>query len=563
MERYRRGRLWIAAATLLLLINVLAPATVAAASDSDHDGLPNWWERASSHTNPFRADTNRNGIRDGAEDPDRDGLTNRQEYLAGMNPLRADSNRNGIRDGQEDTDGDGLRTAFEFRAGTSPRRADSNYNGTRDGAEDPDHDGLSNAREQRLGTNPRVADTDGDGWTDGAEVRAGTDPRNRASHPMAATPIPTAMPSPAPLPAASGRLWGLIGNDGSHQAAERGAGVNTKVFELAWNGYEPGGGAFSASYIALKQAELAGLRAAGFAVILSLGIHHPPGWLHDYPASWSVDQYGDPYNDTREGSGNADLIWNTTLRGLAAGYVARVFADFGTDFAAVRAGGGRFGELGYPVATWNGHANTYWAFGPAAAASDPVPGWKPGDPSPNGEAGRFATWYMDQLVDFENWQVAIIRRSFAGRIMMLYPGWGIRPTQLATAVGLNLNGTSSAELNGEVPRGYDYARQVGALTDPRVVVTSTWLDAPTTNDGGTDQRYWSPIHYLASLADRAGREKFGENTGTGSAAQMTLSAQQASRYGLLGLVWYREDQLLSGAYASLADFQRTIAAYGP
>ena len=359
-------------------------------------------------------------------------------------------------------------------------------------------------------------------------------------------------------------MWGLIGNDGAHLGAERSAGLNTKLFELAWNGYQRSQGTFSASYIALKQSELANLRAAGFRIILSVGIHHTPDWVHaEYPDSWYVDQFGARYDDPREGAGNANLIWNDTLRGLAAAYMARVFADFGSDFYAVRLGGGRFGELGYPVATWNGRANTYWAYDQAAAASNPVPGWKPGDPSPNGEASRFATWYMDQLVDYQAWQVATVRRSFAGRIMMLYPGWGIRPTQLNTAIAGNLNGSSSAEINGEVPRGYDYARQVGALTDPGVVITSTWLDAPSGSDGGTDQRYWSPIHYLSFLADRAGREKFGENTGQGSLARMTLSAQQTTRYGLLGMLWYREDELLSGGYATLTDYQATIAAFGP
>jgi len=35
----------------------------------------------------------------------------------------------------------------------------------------------------RYRTNPRNRDTDGDGWTDGAELRAGTNPRARLSHP--------------------------------------------------------------------------------------------------------------------------------------------------------------------------------------------------------------------------------------------------------------------------------------------------------------------------------------------------------------------------------------------
>ena len=114
-----------------------------------------------------------------------------------MHPRRADTDRDGIRDGREDTDGDGLRTSFEFLAGTSPRRADTDGDGLRDGRENPDRDALSNATEQRLGTNPRVADTDHDGWTDGAEYKAGTDPRN-AVQPSAGDDGPPPPPPPTP-----------------------------------------------------------------------------------------------------------------------------------------------------------------------------------------------------------------------------------------------------------------------------------------------------------------------------------------------------------------------------
>ena len=73
-----------------------------------------------SLTSPSRADTDRDRVPDGQEDPDRDGLTNRQEYVAGMNPRSADTDHDGIRDGREDTDHDGLRTASNSVPGRSP-----------------------------------------------------------------------------------------------------------------------------------------------------------------------------------------------------------------------------------------------------------------------------------------------------------------------------------------------------------------------------------------------------------------------------------------------------------
>ncbi len=165
----RRALAPIAMLASLLVAGWLAPSGAAAATDTDRDGLPDSWERQWSLTDPSRADSDGNGRLDGSEDPDRDKLTNRQEYLAGMNPQMADSDKDGVRDDSEDTDGDGLPTAFEFRAGTSPKRTDSDGDGRRDGSENPDRDGLSNRQEYLAGMHPRRADTDRDGIRDEQE----------------------------------------------------------------------------------------------------------------------------------------------------------------------------------------------------------------------------------------------------------------------------------------------------------------------------------------------------------------------------------------------------------
>lgn len=112
-------------------------------------------------------------------------------------------------------------------------------------------------------------------------------------------------------------------------------------------------------------------------------------------------------------------------------------------------------------------------------------------------------------------------------------------------------------------RGFDFARQVGSISDPRVVVTTTWLDADAAYDDGDDPRYWSPVKYLASLAREhpMDLELYGENTGQGDVAAMELSAQRMRRHGLTGMLWYRESEMFSGRYATLQEYERVIASY--
>jgi hypothetical protein len=93
-----------------------------------------------------------------------------------------------------------------------------------------------------------------------------------------------------------------------------------------------------------------------------------------------------------------------------------------------------------------------------------------------------------------------------------------------------------------------------------VTVTTTWLDAQDDGDGTVDQRFWSPAKYLAALAAdvEPSPELYGENTGGGGPGEMELSAYRMRRHGLLGMAWFNAEELLSGPYADLDDYERII-----
>jgi hypothetical protein len=160
----RRLRLVLAAAAALGLLVLPSAASAKRHNpvrDRNHDGIPDKWEKR------FHLSTKSPGVAQG--DPDRDGLTNRGEFLAGTSPRATDTNRNGVSDANEDPDRDGVRNSNELRERTHPRKADTNRNGRKDGREDADRDKLNNMGEDQAGTDPMDPDTDGDGVKDGNE----------------------------------------------------------------------------------------------------------------------------------------------------------------------------------------------------------------------------------------------------------------------------------------------------------------------------------------------------------------------------------------------------------
>ena len=94
----------------VLVLAFALPAAAQAATDRNHDRIPDAWERA--HHLSLRVDQAK-------RDQDHDGLRNRGEYRAHTDPHRRDTDRDGVPDGREDADHDGISNAAE-QGGAGP-----------------------------------------------------------------------------------------------------------------------------------------------------------------------------------------------------------------------------------------------------------------------------------------------------------------------------------------------------------------------------------------------------------------------------------------------------------
>ncbi len=139
-------------------------------SDTDLDGLNNYFESI-LETDKTKPDT------------DDDGLSDYDEFLyTATDPLVKDTDGNGVFDDYEDPDEDGLHNKDELRVSTLCLCADTDGDGLTDGDEvyiyntnplvyDSDEDGLNDIQEIDLGTDPNEPDTDGNGIIDSKEIR--------------------------------------------------------------------------------------------------------------------------------------------------------------------------------------------------------------------------------------------------------------------------------------------------------------------------------------------------------------------------------------------------------
>lgn len=370
-------------------------------------------------------------------------------------------------------------------------------------------------------------------------------------------------------------ILGTLQSEPANIAATNDAGLRAVVVGVSWDQCEPKEDQFNAAYLKSVQDKIEAFRRGGKLIVLDFGVQYPPRWLFKYPTAHFVNQYGQPFEPVPgAGECGVNLVFSDEMRTKYAAYLQYLFGALGDDFFAVRLGGGRYGELGYPVNTYKSRGNCYWGFDPVAQGTKPglpagvqpcpVPGWQPGTASPDHEsAHRFLDWYMESMRNYHDWQISEARHHFQGPLFMLYPSTGgLRPGQLEAAIDDDCNGSTGPEKTGEVGRGYDMARFVAGITDPQVVVYTTWVDGFTgCDDASSNPARWNPAHYLASLAasHQPPLPVGGENTGhPDDLANLETTFQRLHQDHLCVLFWAFEPLLFDGKppHATIGDFRK-------
>lgn len=173
-------------------------------------------------------------------------------------------------------------------------------------------------------------------------------------------------------------------------------GVRRVSVNLGWNLYQPtGSGAADSTYVAAVRGQLAGYRAAGFDVVLDLGLQYPPAWVFTLPGQTRfVDQDGAVWHG-RSSEDVPNAVFNPAVRAAQASYVRTVAADLGAQsFAAVRLGGLLSGELRYPPAsTAAGTGSSLWAYDPRPRRVHPSrAGVRAPAPRPTRRRSSATTW---------------------------------------------------------------------------------------------------------------------------------------------------------------------------
>ena len=359
--------------------------------------------------------------------------------------------------------------------------------------------------------------------------------------------------------AATAPILGLLQATVPNFAQERADGIQSVTIGAVWSlAQSTSGSTFSSTYAGQLRAEIGSARSAGLSVVLDPGLQYPPSWaFYLNSQTHFVNQYGDVYSAGGSSGNNAiNAITDTAVRAAEGTYLSWLGSVLtpGT-IIAVRQGGGPLGELHYPLASYNGHTDSYWAYDAATQAALPpsVQNWQPGTGTV-AQATTFLNAYNQNLNNYSIWLNGQLYADFGVKELIMMPGWGERPNISPTNGPFYTVETDLLvppnQTYPEFNEGLDWSDILTSLPDAaHSVAYTTYLDAPTNPPGlRATLQLEDPADYLASLVQGTPILLGGENSlSDQTLAAMTLCLTRAQALGFFIVDWMGEDQLLATA----------------
>ncbi|MGH9078939.1 MAG: Ig domain-containing protein [Acidimicrobiales bacterium] len=354
-------------------------------------------------------------------------------------------------------------------------------------------------------------------------------------------------------------ILGLLGATVPNFAEEHAAGIQSVTIGAVWSlAQSSSSGTFSSTYAGQIRAEIASAHSAGLSVVLDPGLQYPPSWAFFLNSQTRfVNQYGDVYSAGGSSGNNAiNAVTDAAVRSAEGTYLSWLGTVISPgSVIAVRQGGGPLGELHYPLASYNHHPDSYWAYDAASQATLPasVQNWSPGTGTV-AQATTFLNAYNQNLNGYSIWLNGQLHNDFGVKELVMLPGWGERPNLTPTSGPFYTVETDLLvppnQTYPEFNEGLDWTDILASLPDAAdSVAYTTYLDAPTNPPGlPASVQLEDPADYLASLVRGTPIRLGGENSlSDQTVAAMTLCLSRAQALGFFIVNWMGEEQLLATA----------------
>jgi len=183
-------------------------------------------------------------------------------------------------------------------------------------------------------------------------------------------------------------------------------------------------------------------------------------------------------------------------------------------------------------------------------------------------ARPFLDAYINNLVDFANWQIGEVQQHFAGLIEVAISGKGVLPEELPEVLMTDLKEATAAEKRGELQTGLLVDRLVGGLSNASAV--TIYLgdilnpSGMQVQDQSTDARTWSAARWVAEQASGKNLLVWGGNRQSGTPADLQLAVQRMIDNGFWGLLWSKESDLYGTSgpdWATIDDYTALIGGF--